>query len=322
MNLRTHNSNLRSRRQLADSRRQRSGKWDLILVGALLWASVAGAKPADLGAYPYVKHLIPDDSVEQALGCFVLDPDVYESAREDFANMRVVDEAGTEIPFLVRMRNETEQGDAAVSYDVRDFEVREDGMKTVLEFNARREPVTEIRVLASTGNFNRPVLVEGKSGVGHSGFRDIFRGTYSHVSSGDVQRDGRTLKLPRGTRCAEWRITINNHDNPALTITGVALRDRVHEAVFVNRQPGSYRVLYGGDGSRRPQYDMAAILKNSGNTASEFFRLGAEQDNEDYGRVWWPLRIGGRAVLICAILGMVAVLAWGVSCAAKKVDVA
>ena len=282
---------------------------------------MVNAKPADLGAYPHVKHLIPGDDSDRALGAFVIDRELWAATRGNFANMRIVDEADTEVPFLIRPRGKAGRDGATTSFEIVGFEVGEDGTRTVIEFDAHREAAVGIRILTSAENFSRPVRIEGKSGIGHTGFRDIYRGTYSHVAAGDVERDGRTLHLPKTTRCAEWRVTIDNHDNPAMTITGILLDERVHEAVFVNTQPCSYRVLYGGDESQKPRYDMAAILKTSGNAPLAPFRLGAGQENEAGGG-WWPMRVGGKAVLLIAILAMVAVLAWGVSAASRSIDAA
>jgi len=262
---------------------------------------------------------VPRDDAEQAIGAFALDHEVMSATRDGFANMRVVDDKDTEVPFLVRPRNRSTQENATVDHEVVDFEVHEDGTKTVISFGAYREPVIGIRILTESKNFSRPVRVEGKPGLSRSGFKAIFMGTYSHISAGDAARDGRTVRLPSATRCSEWRVTLENHDNPAMTVTGVLLVEHVHEAVFVNTQPSSYRVFYGGDGTRRPQYDMATVLNASGDAPLAAFRLGPGQENTENGG-WWPLVIGGKVVLLTAILAMVVVLAWGVASAAGKVE--
>ena len=298
------------------SRMRRSA---LVLAFILMWGGGAMARPADLAAYPHVKHLIPGEGSDRALGAFLVDGELWAATHEDFANMRVVDETDTEVPFLIRARGKAGEDGSTATFEIVDFAVHEDGTQTVIEFDAHRQATVGIRILTSAENFSRPVLVEGKSGVGHTGFREIFRGTCSNIAAGDVQRDGRTLHFAQPSRCSEWRVTIDNHDNPAMTITGIMLDERVHEAVFINTQPGSCRVFYGGDESKKPRYDMAAILRTSGNAPFALFRLGAEQENEANGR-WWSLRVGGKVVLLVGILAMVAVLAWGVSTAARKVD--
>jgi len=285
----------------------------------LTWGGGVAAKTADLEAYPLIKHLVPKGEAEEAIGGFTLDLELLAATRDDFANMRVVDDTDTEVPFLVRPRGKAVPGGATISHDIVDFEVHQDGTDTVISFDGYREPTVGIRILTADDNYSRPVRVEGKSGIGHAGFRDVCRGTFSHISTGDVARDGRTVSLPAATRCASWRVTITNHDNPALAVTGVALIERVHDAVFVNTQPSSYRVLYGGDSRLRPRYDMATILHAAGDAPMAAFRLGPEQENDGEGG-WWPWRIGARVVLLVAILAMVAVLTWGIAAAAKRVE--
>lgn len=291
----------------------------LSLALMLLWGGGAAAKTADIAAYPHVKHLVPKGEPEQALGAFALDLELLAATRDDFANMRVIDDTNTEVPFLVRPRGEAAPDGATVGHDIVDFKVHQDGTDTIITFKAYREPAVGIRILSGNDNFSRPVRVEGKSGIGHAGFRDVSRGAYSLISTGDIARDGRTIQLPSATRCTHWRITITNHDNPALEVTGITLIERVHDAILVNTQPSNYRVIYGGDNTLRPRYDMATILRAAGDAPTAAFRLGPEQENEELGG-WWPWRIGARVVLLIAILAMVAVLTWGVATAARKVE--
>jgi len=290
----------------------------LAAVFMVSWGGGAYAKPAKVEAFPFVKNLITEGESEDSLGAFALDAEIMAVTHEDFANLRIVDDSDTEIPYLVRARGRAD-GSGISSHEV-SYDVHNDDSKTRIEFTSDRQPVTGIRILTSGASFSRPVVIEGKSGVGHAGFRTVFHGTVSHVATGGAGRDDRVLRLPHTTRCSEWRVTIENHDNPALPITGVELIERIHEAVFVNMQPSRYRVLYGGDETQRPRYDMPAIMSRSGNAEMATFRLGGEQENDDYGRSWWPLRIGGQTVLTLAILGMVAVLGWGIATAAKSTE--
>jgi len=445
-----------------------------LLVLALLCVCSATAKPADLKAYPHMKHLLPDGGPEQALGAFALDADLFDATRTDYANMRIVDDAGTEIPFLVRTRTEavTTTRDKVIptrvdslhelpgnrveielsltltpdvsqalvlSTGVRDFEklvtvhgsvdgqtweaiatavpivdysrfidfrstripfqparyqrlrlsvsdvtldrelplkqtvrealhgetqrefvetsfrredfrinaitllgpqtretgqhavtteraatdltVRQDGAQTVIEFRARREPVSGIRIMTSSENFSRPVRVEGKAGVGEEDFEELFRGSCRYIAVGDVQQDSRTLNLARPARCSEWRVTIDNKDNPALELTGVVLEEPLHEALFLNTPPCSFRVYYGGKDDQKPHYDLATIVSTVGRTSVTEYRAGEAQENPAFRRTRWRLRVGGKAVLSIAILLMVLALGWGVAVAAKHVEV-
>jgi hypothetical protein len=443
----------------------------LILGVALLCAVQSMGKSVDVAAYPFVKHLVSEGNGRQPLGAFVVDGELFSETHNDFSNMRIADDAGTEIPFLVRTRTEAVTstrekritsrvdsirelqdnrieievaltGSAEVSQaiaistrlhnfeklvtvygmvggqswreiatevpivdysrfiayqktriefaparyrrlrlivsdvtlerelpfkkkvkealdgaaksefvetsfrtedfridairvlgkrtaetgqrkvtewqTVSDFGVAEDGNHTVITFKASREPVVGIKIATSAVNFSRPVLVEGRDGSG--AFEALLRSVYSHIHVGDVHRDRRAVQLNGPTRRTEWRVTIDNKDSPALSITGISLQSEVRETVFLNTPASNYRALYGGGDTRRPRYDVATVLQTVGRTAVSAYRVGESTENSEYKRTRWKLRIGGKAVLSAAILLMVLALGWGVAVAAKKVE--
>ena len=444
-----------------------------VLSSMLLLAGAVQAKPAELRAYSHVKHLVPDKGAEQALGAFPLDSELFARTHNDFANMRLVDTAGTEIPFLVRTRTEgvtstrntviptrvdsirelsdnrieiemssvgvpkqsqeitlsTHQhnfeklvtvygmsdgnswleiatevpivdysrfidyqrtriafkparyqrlrlviSDVTVDRElplkktvrealkgatqhefvetsfrredfridtirllgkktsetgqrpvirkraVEGFTVRHEESLTVITFTGQREPVIGIKLLTSGINFSRPISIEGKDALSSKEFRNVGRGTYSHISIGDVRRDKRSLRFAKPARCTDWRITIDNKDNPGMEISGVELEEQVNEAAFLNTPTSNYRVCYGGASTIRPRYDVATILNAAGRRSTASYHVGNELANPEYKKTRWRLRVGGRAILSIAILLMVGALGWGVAVAAKKVE--
>lgn len=445
------------------------------LVLALLVVASANAKTANLAAYPYVRHLVPDGESSEVLGAFVLDSELFANTHDDFSNIRIVDDAGTEIPFLVRVRTkavtsicdkviatrveairelpdnrieievacvgkpavsqeidlstrlrnfeklvtvhgttdgstwreiatdipvvdysrfidyqktrisfspgtyvrlrlvvsdvtlerelpfkkkvkealqgkiqsefvetsfktenfridsirllgkratETGQRPAIKDTPVKDFEVRQEESETIITFSANREPVSGIRIMTPAINFSRPIRIEGRGGPEGGGFDTRFRGVYSHISVGDVERDQRRLHLTRLSRCSEWRVIIDNKDSPALDISGVWMEEKVHEAVFLGTRGANYRVVYGGADTARPRYDVATIVSTVGRSPVASYRLGEVLENSAYRQMRWRLNIGGKTVLSIAILLMVLALGWGIAVVAKKIEVA
>jgi hypothetical protein len=450
------------------NRKARARAWGIAI--CLAMACQAYAKKADLSACPFVKHMSDGDSAGRAIGAAVIDSEVYAESADNFANVRIVDDAEIEIPYLVREKTtavtktrerhistriealrelpdnrieielvltgkavesqavvietpirdfeklvtiraatsdgewtelvseapivdytrfidlrdtriefapaayrrfrltisdvtldrelaikrnvrealhgetqrefthssfrredfridtirllgqrttETGERPVRVTREINDFAVENDGKRTVVTFSSQREPIDGIRLLTSGRNFSRPVRVEGKRG---RSFTDLYRGTYRFISVGKVSRDNRTLRLRRPERCTEWRVTIDNADNPALAITGLVLEERVHEIVFLNSSPAVYRLIYGGSGTVKPSYDVSTILGVAGRSPSAAFTLGGQLDNEAYRRFNWRLRLGGQVVLSAAILLMVVALGWGVANAAKRIE--
>ena len=271
------------------------------------------AKSADLGNFPYVKNLAPENNSEHALGSFRLDLDVFDKSSADFSDLRIIDDTGTEIPFLIRAV--TGSG-AIITNRVVDFDQKQDNRKTIIEFKSRREPVRGIKIFTAEPNFSRQVLVEGQDSSGN--YRTYMRGTCSFVKVGDVERDNRTLSLPTTARCSAWRLTIDNKDNPELQVTDITVITKEYEAVFINRHPGAYRLIYGGKG-KPPRYDLSTIIRTSGSSHPAPYRLGEELENEDYAKASWGLRIGGKAILTIAILLMIGILIWGIATTSKQI---
>jgi hypothetical protein len=89
-----------------------------------------------------------------------LDRDVYEGAREDLGDLRVVDERGREVPHLID-RAEPSRPAPEVRPEIRDRGWRADGSATaVLDFGGRlRKRRLDLRL--SGDNFRRRVAVEG-----------------------------------------------------------------------------------------------------------------------------------------------------------------
>ena len=197
-----------------------------IVLCLFLSGSSMFAKSADLGNFPYVKNLAPENNSEHALGSFRLDLDVFDKSSADFSDLRIIDDTGTEIPFLIRAV--TGSG-AIITNRVVDFDQKQDNRKTIIEFKSRREPVRGIKIFTAEPNFSRQVLVEGQDSSGN--YRTYMRGTCSFVKVGDVERDNRTLSLPTTARCSAWRLTIDNKDNPELQVTDITVITKEYEAV-------------------------------------------------------------------------------------------
>ncbi len=220
------------------------------------------------------------------------------------------------IKLLGKHVTETGQRPVVETQMVSDFDVDNSDSETVITFKSQREPIEGIRLETPDRNFSRSVCVEGRIG---KDFRLLAKGNYRFIDIGRVLRDDRTIKLKSPQRCSEWRITINNQDNPALAITAISTDVRLQEIVFTNKK-SSYRLLYGSDETKPPSYDVATIINIAGRSPVATYSLGEQLDNEQFRRFNLRLRVGGKVILTIAILIMVVVLIWGISSAAKRVE--
>lgn len=74
---------------------------------ALLLAVSAQAGSIEPARFPFTKKLKPPEQLRGKIGSFELDDELLEAASLVYANLRIVDAAGQEVPFLVRDKTET-----------------------------------------------------------------------------------------------------------------------------------------------------------------------------------------------------------------------
>lgn len=121
---------------------------------ALLAALVAAAAPGP----PAFERVVRVDEAGRA--ALVLDRDVYESARADLGDLRLLDPSGREVAYVLD-RGGTSARSGPVRPEVRNRGWRADGAATaVLDFGARVAK-RRLTLRLSGDNFRRPVSVEG-----------------------------------------------------------------------------------------------------------------------------------------------------------------
>lgn len=121
---------------------------------ALAQASAPGQPPGAPGFERAIEGVRPGRVAVR------LDRDVYESARADLSDLRVIADDGSLVPFLVD-RGERAASPADVTASVRNRGWHADGAATaVLDFR-ERVPKTRLRLALSGDNFRRRVAVEG-----------------------------------------------------------------------------------------------------------------------------------------------------------------
>lgn len=137
-----------------------------VVLMVLVSAGVAHAR-IDVRRFPYQKELIlPDGSVGE-VGSFFLDNDMYASTDARYANVRLVDENGAEVPFYLRKKvhTVTQVVESVISSKILDFEKEGENVASILVEKGEKEP-SPGAVILKTGsrNFEKYVSVYG----GHS----------------------------------------------------------------------------------------------------------------------------------------------------------
>lgn len=154
------------------------------------------------------------------------------------------------------------ESDKKVAYPANVSRVEEnpEDKTTIVHIKTRREPLTEFTLELSSRNFNRAVKIQTPVVRGtHTQWIDIAQSRASLLQFGRFRRESLTIPFPE-SRQTEFRIVIQNEDNPPLAITGVKARGNQYRAVFLAEEGRSYSLFYGSEEIGPPKYDAAEVL--------------------------------------------------------------
>ncbi len=133
--------------------------------------------------------------------------------------------------------------------------------QTVVTFESRREPLTQLTIVTPSRNFSRHVSVEVPQTQGmKSGWQRIGSGVISILDFKALQRQELSVSFPE-SRHRQYRLAIDDRDSPPLTITEIRAAGSVKELVFFASPEQPLTLAYGHDGGRwkPPSFDTAAI---------------------------------------------------------------
>ncbi len=216
------------------------------------------------------------------------------------------------------------EAETTISYPTVDFQVEEDAKKKVtrVEVLSRREPLMWLSLGTTSRNFSRSVrvLIPKDRGL-RTEWLEIGCGTIEVIQFRAFRRAQLRVLFPE-ERQERFRLEIDNADNPPLEVTGVEALGVGYRLVFLRAEGRTYRVEYGSDRAEKPRYDAAMVLAS----LNRGFRpvtakLGPEIANPGY-RSERGLReiLAGPWFLVLAIIIMVAVLAWALFRAGRRIE--
>ncbi|HEV7222815.1 MAG TPA: DUF3999 family protein [Pirellulales bacterium] len=230
------------------------------------------------------------------------------------------------IDFWREVEQEQSTGDEKAKYPVTGYRVEQDAAKhqTIVRLDARRQPLTALKLKTPDRNFSRHAAVEVEEARGVSKtWRRLGEATVSRIDFKDVQREDLSISFPQ-SRAAEYRITIDDRDSPPLAIAGVEAEGNVYELVCLAAPDARYRLVYGSADADAATYDTAAIqeLLRSGFQPSRA-KLGEQQPGPGAGQPaeFEPSTLLNNPLLLGAvILLLVLALGWGLYHAVKRMD--
>lgn len=193
--------------------------------------------------------------------------------------------------------------------------------KTLVTVTTAREPLTALHIETDSRNFSRRVEVQAESVTGvQRGWRHVGGDTISVVQFRAFREAHLKVAFPE-RREARFRLVIHNGDSPPLRITGIRGEGPVYRMLFLHDGSRALRLEYGGAEMRPPAYDAAAVLGALGQKAQPVVaRLGPAVSQEPAREAFaWRRWLNSQAAFVAITVLVVAVLAWSLFRAAKRV---
>jgi DNA-dependent RNA polymerase auxiliary subunit epsilon len=194
--------------------------------------------------------------------------------------------------------------------------------ETVIHIIARRQPLTRFTLQTSSRNFARNARVEVPVRDGpRTRWDTVGQESVFNFAFRKFRREDLSISFPE-QRQVEYRVVIQNEDNPALQIDGVHATGNVYRTVFLAEPEQAYRVFYDNEHAEAPNYEASTVLGAlRGNYAAVTVDLGNQTDNPRYranADASWLKLLNRPWFLVAAVCIVVAVLGWGLFQAARR----
>jgi len=233
----------------------------------LLWAVASAA----VAAPPAFERDIASDAPGRV--SVRLDRDVYEGAREDLGDLRVVDVRGRDVPYVIDRGGAPGDGPPVETLVPRWSEAQDEKARETwltLDLGARHQPFLAVEIDVADERFFREVRVEARCDPAADGrsptWEEIARGAIHRLDREGRRRECLAIEM-RG-RGRALRVRVRNRDDRPLQVRAVRVRVPVERLLFEASSPGGYRLTYGSADRETPSYDLAR-------TAGDIARWGA-----------------------------------------------
>jgi len=215
----------------------------------------------------------------------------------------------------VSVAQQDRQYEIEAEYPVLRFRSEEDRetRETILTFETRRTPTSRLELDVEGRNFSRAATVEASlERGGRTEWSSIGSATLTRFDFRGEKKEQRSISVQPGAY-ETLRVRIANRDNSPLKVTGVRLIGPESEAIFLGEPGTLYRMHYGAEIDKAPDYDVVAIRSALGTSAKPVAaKLGAVQPGTTLvgapptpGRrvLNDPLVLGAVIVMLIALLG-------------------
>lgn len=226
-----------------------------------------------------------------------------------------------QIRFLERRESIVSDAIETTETAVQDFRIEHDAKArtTLISFATHRQPVTAILIETEESNFSRTARVEAETGESPRTWRLLSSGTLSRIRIGGIRQEQLSLPLP-ASRHTNYRIQIQDMDNPPLDITAVRIRYQEMVGLFFPKTREPHRLCYGGADIHAPVYDVASVLARVVPDTVQIWTADNARPNPEYASKCSFRLCSGKTGMTLALLLMAGILLAVIARLARKVN--
>ena len=196
-----------------------------------------------LFSYQYFKTIkITGKSVYKQ---FFLTEDIYENSKNNLGDIRIIDNAGKEVPYAIETLKNQNKNNVKVNLG---YEVEKNGKSTILKIKSKFLPLKNI-VLDINDEFQRNYAVR-------SGDSFYTEGIISKVG----EKSNLMINLENVPKLSGIIVEIQNGDNSPLKINGVTGNYVPDRIVFRATEGEDYKITFGDESLDKPEYDIAEFV--------------------------------------------------------------
>jgi len=219
-----------------------------------------------------------------------LPSDTLDAAQPGLEDLRLYDDAGNEIPFLIERPARAETSDPesiprlAQPVTITGRQSSSGETRLSVNLGAANLTIAEVRVETDDPLFTRAVKVSSEAVEGDS-VRESTIGQgqiYRLAVEGQPPSMNLSIPIERQVLSRELLVLIRDESSPPLHVIGIHVERRPVYLVFVPRRAGTYHLLFGNRNVGAPRYDVQRFGATLKDAAVSSVQLSALMDNPDY----------------------------------------
>lgn len=305
-------------RQLATGRR--FGELLFVIVALLLAPRVLA--DFDVQRWSHWREIVLPEPGSQNTTDFVLvelDGQVFDRAKVDLSDLRVIDEQGHEIaskPVVVETAFDTDQRRVnpqrlTASFSDQGVDAKRRASVLLVDLGYRHVPSVRLEFDPASNNFRRQIEIEGSND--QQDWQRIGSTEIYDIRIGRVRRQQLSFDYNE-EHFRYLRVSIFNYDDQPLKMKDVRVDGWPRRLLFRREAGKRYRLFYGNEKAGAPRYDLEQLspylkldqlpvaMLGDGRANESFSAQSADQTKRDGHPAWLWATLGAAAAMLSILI--------------------